>query len=192
MNLRPQILITFLAIGSLFTGCSELSEEQSARVEEALRDTLVSTTESWDMTMNILEDGQRKLQLKGRHATSISRSDTQLTRIQGPVHIKVYDSTGSVTTLVRSDRAIYFSQHSIFEFFGNVRVEAQQDRGLRSEYLKWDQNNDRVTTPRFITITTPRDSIAGHGFSGTPDLTDYSIREVSGHVTFEQEKDTTR
>lgn len=173
-------------------GCSELSEQETKRVKEALRDTLVSTTESWDMKLTLMEKGNRILQLKGRHSTTISRSDTQMTRIRGPVHIQIFDSTGNVSTRVWSNRAIYYSRQSFIELFGDVRVNARKNRKLRTEYLRWSQQDEKVTSPRFVTITTPNDSIAGRGFTGSVDLSDYQIREVSGQVTVEQKQDTVR
>lgn len=189
---RHLLISGLIAALYLCGSCSDLSREETARVEEALRDTLVSTTESWGMTLNIIENGQKKLRLKGKHATTISRSDTQMTRIQGPVNIQVFDSSGTVTTRVRSNRAIYYNKESLFDLYGEVFVETHQNRKLRSEYLRWDQKQNKVRTPRYVTITTPQDSIAGHGFTGTADLTDYSIRKVSGDVTIEQEPDTTQ
>ncbi len=187
------LLISGLIATLFFCGsCSDLSREETARVEEALRDTLVSTTESWGMTLNIIDDGHKKLRLKGKHATTISRSDTQMTRIQGPVDIQVIDSSGTVTTRVRSNRAIYYSREALFDLYGEVFVTTHQNRKLRSEYLRWNQKENNVNTPRYVTITTPQDSIAGHGFTGTADLTDYSIRKVSGDVTIEQESDSTQ
>ena len=147
-----------------------------------MRDSLVSSTETWDVDMTLIEEGLKKVRLRGTHAASINTDNIQETRINGPVHINVYDSTGSVETEVESNRAVYRAEQSEFELFGNVQVDTRSGRHLESEYLKWNQADNMITTPKFVIITTPSDSIAGTGFEGTTDLSQYTIKEPKGKV----------
>ena len=162
--------------------CGELSQEQATQVDEALSDSLTSTTETWDVDMEMIEEGFKKLHLTGSYAATYTTKDSSSTRIKGPVNIQVFDTTGAVTTRVSSDRAVYRTDEAIFELFGNVKVNTDNGRHLESEYLKWMQNSNRITTPKFVIITTPTDSIAGTGFEGTTDLTNYTITEPKGQV----------
>jgi len=162
--------------------CGELSREQAIQVDEALSDSLTSTTESWDVEMEIIEEGLKKMHLTGSYAATYTAQDSNTTRIKGPVDIQLYDSTGAVTTRASSNRAVYNADNAIFELYGNVQVTTSDNRHLESEYLRWGQDSNRITTPKFVIITTPTDSIAGTGFEGTTDLTDYTIREPKGQV----------
>jgi LPS export ABC transporter protein LptC len=74
------------------------------------------------------------------------------------------------------------AKDSEFELFGDVRVRTRNNRTLRSEYLKWQQGSNTISTPQFVVITTPTDSIAGTGFTGTTDLSTYTIKEPTGRV----------
>lgn len=172
-------LLPVLAL-SFQVSCSELSDTQTQRVREALSDTLLSSTESWDVDMELIEEGVKKVRIRGSYAATYSLKELNETRIDGPVFIQVFDSTGAVTTRVRSDWAKYRAQDTEFELFGNVRVGSDEGRRLESEYLMWDQAVNRISSPRFVIITTPTDSIAGNGFEGSTDLSEYTIREVSG------------
>ncbi len=165
------------------SSCGELSEEQSAQVDETLSDSLTSTTESWDVDMEIIEDGTKKMRLFGSYAATYTTEDSSSTRVKGPVTIHLYDSTGTITTRAYSERAVYDADNSIFELFGDVIVNTADDRKLTSEYLKWIQSDELINTPKFVIITTPSDSIAGTGFEGTTSLTNYTIREPKGQVT---------
>ena len=164
------------------TSCGELSQEQATQVDEALSDSLTSTTESWGMDMELIEEGHKKVHLTGSYAATYTSDDSSSTRIKGPVAIQVFDTTGTITTHVTSNRAIYRTDDAIFELFGDVQVTTNSDRHLESEYLKWMQNTNRITTPKFVIITTPTDSIAGTGFEGTTDLENYTITEPKGQV----------
>ena len=174
--------LAFFTVILTAVSCSELSEEETKKVNEALRDSLVSSTETWDVDMTLIEEGLKKVRLRGTHAASINTDNIQETRISGPVHIHVFDSTGAVETEVQSNRAIYRADQSEFELFGNVRVDTRDRRHLDSEYLKWNQADNRISTPKFVIITTPDDSLAGTGFEGTTDLSQYTIKEPKGRV----------
>ena len=175
-------LFLSLLITTGLAACGDLSEKQATQIDEALSDSLTSTTESWDVDMELIEEGYKKIHLTGSYAATYTTKDSSRTRIKGPVFIQVFDTTGTITTRVSSDRAIYRTDEAIFELFGDVKVNTNDDRHLESEYLKWLQEDNRITTPKFVIITTPTDSIAGTGFRGTTDLTNYTITEPKGQV----------
>lgn len=177
LSLFLVILIT-VGIGA----CGDLSEEESQQVDEALRDSLTSSTETWEMDMQIMEDGQKKVRIWGSYAATYTDDNVNETRIKGPVTVHVFDTTGAVKTKVYSNRAIYKPEDAIFELYENVQVETRDNRHLDSEYLEWQQSDNTINTPKFVIITTPTDSIAGTGFEGDTDLTDYTIKEPKGRV----------
>jgi LPS export ABC transporter protein LptC len=172
-----------LLLPCLFSGCSDLSDYDKQQIEEALADSLLNVTESWDIAMRLMEDEQLKVKINGRKASTYSDSEQKETVIEGPVHISVFDSTGVMSTTVNCDRAIYYSTTSSFEFFGDVRVHTKDDRRMRSTYLKWTRNDNLIQTDKFVTIITPSDSLTGTGFEGTTDLEEYTITHPSGDVT---------
>lgn len=173
-----------ISIGFFITivSCGDLSEEQSQQVDEALQDSLTSSTETWGMDMEIIEDGEKKIRMLGSYATTVATETVNETRIKGPVTIHVFDTTGTITTRVQSERAVYRPEDSIFELYGEVIVNTADNRELESEYLEWHQDDNTINTPKFVIIKTPTDSLAGTGFEGTTDLTDYTIKEPKGRV----------
>ncbi len=179
-NTLLAFVVSLLIVAGL-SSCGELSQDESKQVDEALRDSLTSTTETWNVDMEIIEEGLKKVRLWGSYAATYT-GDKNETRIRGPVTIHVFDSTGTVDTEVFSDRAIYQSEDAIFELYGNVRVNTADNRHLESEYLEWQQSDNTIQTPKFVIIKTPTDSIAGTGFQGDTDLVDYTIKEPKGRV----------
>lgn len=175
-------LLVSLIIATGITSCGELSQEQTKQVDEALKDSLTSSTETWGVDMEIIEEGTKKVRLWGSYAATFSNDKKSETRIKGPVKIHVFDSTGTVDTKVFSDRAVYQPEEAIFELYGNVRVNTADNRHLESEYLEWRQSNNTIQTPKFVIVKTPTDSIAGTGFQGDTDLVDYTIKEPKGRV----------
>lgn len=174
----PLSVLLILAASS----CSELSQNEQQQIEEALRDSLLSVTESWNVDMQLIENGRNVVNITGKHAAQYEQEKNKVTKIKGPVSITVYDEQGDTNAVVKSNRAEYESHNMEFRCYGNVRVDAKDNRHLESEYLYWNRNIDSVKTPDFVVITTPSDSIAGTGFKGTLDLSSYSIKNVQGRV----------
>lgn len=166
----------------LFNSCRDLSDYENQQVEAALSDSLFTTTESWDIDMEIMEDEVLKLNLRGSYAATIQDEDRNLTRISGPVYIKIYDENGNADTYVNADSAVHKPKEAIFELFGSVNVMAPKGKQLRSEYLKWERKNDKVSTPEFVIFISPPDSIAAQGFFGNSDLTNYTLNEGGGRA----------
>ncbi|MEX0722019.1 MAG: LPS export ABC transporter periplasmic protein LptC [Balneolaceae bacterium] len=182
--MAPFKLLAGILLIAGFIGCSgtELSEFDNQQVEEALSDSLFTTTESWDVDMEILEDGQLKLILSGSYAASIKNSIRHITKISGPVYIEIFNEQGEIDTIVDADSAVHHPKKSEFEMYGNVRVQAPEGKKLNSDYLKWERNKDRVSTPEFVIFISPPDSIAAQGFFGNTDLTNYTLNEGGGRA----------
>ncbi len=180
LSKRMTVLLT--AIFLFYTACGELSDYDSESIRSAMHDSLLASTESWDVNMTLLEQGHRRIMIEGSYAISYNDDERNETRVDGPVYVQIYDSTGAMESEAWSKRAIYHAEDREFELFDSVRVETVRNRQLFSDYLRWAERTDRITSDRFVTIITPTDSISGSGFDGRTDLTDYVITDLSGRV----------
>lgn len=178
-------LILVIGVSLTISSCSKLSETDSKRIQEALSDSLISSTETWGLQMDLIENTRRKVRIEGSYAASYKTDEQTETRINGPVKIQVYDSLDTVQILVTSNRAVYKPDDSIFELYGDVNVTTRDKKKLESEYLEWDRISNNLSTPKFVIVKTPTDSIAGTGFTGTTDLTSYTIDNPTGRVIFD-------
>ncbi len=174
------IILILLILGS---ACTDLSEYDKKRVNKALTDTLTSKTESWNVNMNLIQGGQDLVLLTSPYAETYSKKNDTETHFKGPVHISIKDSTGHVRTTVQCNKAVYLSKNSEFDFSGDVVIRTNKNKTLRSEFLKWLQQTKDISTPSYVTITTPTDSIAGYGLKGKEDLSTYTIKKVTGRVS---------
>lgn len=178
-----RLLLPLLLLIAITCSCNDLSQREREQVSEALSDSLLNTTESWDVSLTIIDKRYRSVRITGSKAQNITESRDDMTIISGPVFVEVFDTTGAVSTRLRCGHAKYFSEAGSFEFYEEVRVKTSEQKRLRSSYLEWSQQSDMISTPEFVIITTPTDSIAGYGFEGTTTLSNYQIQEVSGEVS---------
>lgn len=180
-NLLPATLISLL----LFGACTGLSEYDAQQVQSSLNDSLVYTTESWNVEMMLMQEGRARMKIEGSYAVGYRTRDRKETHITGPVYVQLFDSLGAVETEAWSKRAVYQERRSEFELFDSVTVRTNTDRQLFSDYLMWSQKTDSISSYRFVTIITPTDSITGRGFYGLTDLSEYTIPEPGGRSRLE-------
>lgn len=176
-------IASFLLLISI--SCGDLSEYDSLQVKEVLGDSLLNTTESWNMDMILVDGGTTLLKLRGSKSITIKEATRNETRISGPVFIEIFKETGELKSTVVCDSAFYKPDDSIFEMFGNVIVNTADGKSLSSEYLKWDRKKDEVNTPEFVIFVSPPDSIAANGFIGNSDLTAYILNEGGGKTVID-------
>ena len=161
--------------------CSELSEYDNQRIREALGDSLIESSTTKMLSMDIIEDGTLKLKLESTIAHTVKKDGIKMTYFSGPVKIQIFEAD-TLDTQVFSDSASYSPSESTFELFGNVLVQTQTRKRLRSDYLKWYRRENEVSTPGNVIIVTPSDSINAVGFIGDTDLTNYTLNEVTGET----------
>lgn len=185
--LYSRLALPFVLIISLLISlsCTGLSDYDASQIRTAMNDSLLITTESWDVEMVLMQEGKTRLLIEGSYAINYQSEDRKLSRIEGPVYVQIFDTEGVVETEAWSKRAIYLEDSAEFELFESVRVQTVNDGFLYSEYLKWSQHTDRISSPHFVTIITRTDSIAGRGFEGFTDLSEYTINEPTGDFAVE-------
>lgn len=176
-----KIILPLLLLTNMMA-CTELSEFDKKQVQQALADSLLNSTESWDFSMNILEKGVLRLTIKGSYSYNINKDGENTTEISGPVFIDIFNEQGQLDSNVQCDSAVYKPDRKIFEMFGNVRVFTHDGKELRSQHLLWQRTLDKVSTPEFVTFISPPDSITAMGFFGNTDLTEYTLNQASGQV----------
>lgn len=130
--------------------------------------------------MTLMQQEKARILIEGSYAITYQTRERSETHIDGPVYVQLFDTTGSVETEAWSKRAVYLEEKSEFELYDSVRVLTNTDRELYSDYLVWSQKTDRITSPRFVTIITPTDSISGRSFDGLTNLSEYVIEEPRG------------
>ncbi|MGF1669799.1 MAG: LPS export ABC transporter periplasmic protein LptC [Balneolaceae bacterium] len=177
---RFLIFLSFVLV--ITAGCSQLSDFDDSQVQSALNDSLLTSTESWGVNMTLLKNENRQVVIEGSYALNIQEKDREETKISGPVYVQLYDSTGTMETEAWSKRAVYLAAKNEFELYDSVRVHTSKDRHLYTEYLKWSQFTEEISSPNFVIIVTPTDSIAGRGFNGATDLSTYTIQEPRGRL----------
>lgn len=179
--------ISLLVILMLIS-CQGVSEQDREAIRQALADSTDHTSETWGVTIELLEKGQRFVHITSPYAQSIESRNNTTTILHGPVFIEIRDENGEPESYVTAQRVTYQTRTSEFYLEGNVRVETVGNKTLTSESLTWYQFSREIEATGFVTIVTPTDSIVGTGLSGDDRLHTYTIHRVSGSFTLEDRR----
>lgn len=188
-QLRLSQLSLIILVIIYITGCSEVSDQDRAAIDSALSDSTSYESETWGVTMELIEDGQRFVHITSPYAVSNEQGQNSSTVLYGPVYIEVRDELGKPETYVSAGRAIYLSKRSEFYLDGGVTVETIDQKTLRTESLTWFQYSRSILAEGAVTIITPADSIVGTGLKGDDRLIIYTLDSVSGTFTIENDND---
>ncbi len=177
-----------LLLLGLLAGCGDLSERQTRAVAEALADTSIYLSESWQVHLFLIEEGRRKVEIQAPYGTHLERPDGSEMNMRGPVVILVRDSLGHEETAIQADHARYRPRDGVFHLTGNVYGATADGKRIWAEELQWFQKTGDISSPGFVRIVTPTDSIQGRGLTGKSDLSEYVIHDVSGTITLESDR----
>lgn len=187
MTIYKQTLsIYYLAVFAiLISSCSEYNSTVEGKIQTALADTLIESTEGWNIAVNFYQNKQLKAKLLSPKSLNKQTRKENISLFSGPVTITVFDSLLQVSSTILCERAQFDAKKSEFDFWGGVEITSTDDKVLYTEYLKWYQSDRTIFTDNFVTIITKEDSLSGYGLNGSDDLSTYEILNVSGNVTIE-------
>lgn len=100
------------------------------------------------------------------------------------VAVDFFDADQKVTSRMTAKYAIQFNnQRKVFIRDSVVVVGVNET--LKTEGLIWDENKQRISSDRFVTITTPDERIEGYGFESDQDFINWEIKKVIGRFKIE-------
>jgi hypothetical protein len=168
---------------AFFSACTDLSEYDRERVRDAMADSLLSVTESRNIRMELIEDGQRIVAVSAPFAATYNREGRSETDLRDSVYVAVFDTTAAIETEVTSRSARYLGTPVGIPFQRRCHRRTRDGRsGFSTDYLEWSQSDRTIYTPDFVIIVTEADSITGYGLTGTDDLVSYRLTEVTGRI----------
>jgi LPS export ABC transporter protein LptC len=173
-------LLTFV-VGWLLIGCSEIEENTvpQGKITKIPDQVLFQATVRYD------NNGSPRFTVQ---ADRIARFETtSLVEMEGDVTVDFFDA-GAHTAILTSDRGTVLERKNQLSASGNVIVNSDSGMVLRTEYLFYDSDIERVLTDSFVTIITNQDSLTGYGLNATPDLKEMTIKRPSGSTWRQAER----
>ncbi len=94
------------------------------------------------------------------------------------VNSTFYTTAGVKSAVLTSRRGTYHTNTGQMVARGNVIVDSEDGRHLRSEELKYDQSRNQISSDSAFVITEPDRRLAGVGFTSDPNLMNVHVMKV--------------
>ncbi|MFZ1977573.1 MAG: LPS export ABC transporter periplasmic protein LptC [Bacteroidota bacterium] len=154
--------------------------------EEKIKPSILATVdsrslpqqESWNSTITVSDSGKIRAIIRAGNLRIYD--STQQTELRNGVYVRFFGETGQETSHLTSDEGTVDENTNDLEAIKNVLVVSSDSSHLRSEHLFWSDKRQLIFTPDFVSITTPKEKLQGHGFESDQNLKHYRIFQVSG------------
>ncbi|MFQ5823636.1 MAG: LPS export ABC transporter periplasmic protein LptC [bacterium] len=135
--------------------------------------------EGWQSTLTSTSKGNITAIIKYEHMEKYTRK--KVVKFDQGVEIDFFDSKGSHTSIVHSEKAVLYENNNNVDLMGNVVVLSDSGLSLRTEKLLWDENTGKILSEEFVTVTTAEnDTIYGTGFESDQALNNWIIKTPWG------------
>jgi LPS export ABC transporter protein LptC len=165
---------TFILIIFISLSCSE--EKVQPQVEHSVTIGEIPSNESWNSKTTFTDEGKIRAVLFSNHLKMFDKQ--KITLLDG-VKIDFYDKDQKKKSFLTSLRGKVDDVTK--NMFAIDSVVAKNDSGvvLRTNELVWHNDNQKITSDKFVRITSPKEIIEGYGFESDQHLDNYVIFNVT-------------
>lgn len=103
-------------------------------------------------------------------------------------HVYFYDENKNVESKLSANYGIKYSKEERMIARGDVVLVNVKSEKLNGEELIWDQKTGKISSDKFVKVTTKDEVIYGNGFESNEDFSEYKVLNIKGIVKIEQSK----
>ncbi len=170
-------LLFLVALTFVFTACED-------KIKPSVLPTVDSKTipqeESWNSRIVLSDSGVVRAVIDAGYLEVPEGS--QQTHMSDGVVVHFYGQNGVQTSVLTSKEAIVDESSDNLEAIGDVLVVSSDSTKLRTQHLYWDNKRQLVHTPEFVRITSPTETLQGHGFESDQNLQHYKVFHPTGEA----------
>ena len=103
--------------------------------------------------------------------------------------IVFFDSLMNITSQLTAEYGISHDKQKIMEARTNVVVvNNKKNEQVNTEKLTWNQVTRKISSDKFVKITTPEKIIMGEGFDSDETMDNYTIKKLKGTILVNENK----
>ena len=137
--------------------------------------------EAENMVMHRAEHSKVKMILRAKKVLEFQNGDQEFPE---GIYIEFFDLTGAKSSTLRANTAHYYKQENRWKGQGKVEVfNIEKGQQLHTEELFWSPAQRKIYTDKFVTIKDQTDVIYGTGMIANQDMSNYSIKNITGTLS---------
>ncbi|MBV6512731.1 MAG: Lipopolysaccharide export system protein LptC [Ignavibacteriaceae bacterium] len=172
-------VLLFLSL-IIFAGCNQ--EKIKPEVNTEVKPADLPDQESWDSEVMLIDTtGLRALITSGHIRVYYKNKETLFEK---GLKVDFYNEQRLKTTTLTADRGRIDDETKDLYAYGNVVAVNDSGVVLKSDELIWRNNEAKIRTDKFVTITSKYESIQGYGFESDQHIRNYVIYKINYITTF--------
>ncbi len=171
-----------LAVSVFFVSCKSNNPEEIKALTEQ-QDAPNITIEDLETTM--LDSGRVKHRLVTPLLERYSNIEEPYDYFPKGLLFLSYNKNGEVESQIKCNNARHSTKEKLWELNNNVEAINAKGEILNTEQLFWDLEKKLIYSDKHVKITTKADVINGIGFESKDDLSNYTIKNITGIVEIE-------
>ncbi len=185
MSLHTSILRLFslIFIVSLFASCA--TDLEKIKKIAVIADSVSEAGE--EVEIHYSEQGFLKAKITAPKMLTF-QAEEPYTEFPDGVQLFFYDQQLNETSRLKANYGIYYTKIEEMMVKEDVVLVNQKNEQLNSEELIWKRREAKIFSEKFVKITTPDEILYGTGFEAKEDFSDYTIKNISGIIKVEDEK----
>ena len=165
----------FIIIILFVAGCSD--DNVKPTIDTSLKAGELPSQESWNSTIVFSDSGKTKAILHTGHLRVFDRS--QETLFDQGLKVDFYDDNMVNTSTITSKRGKV--NDATKDLYAIDSVVAVSDSGtvVKTQELMFRNKDQKIVSDKFVTITSPKETIKGYGFESDRSLRNYVIYNIT-------------
>lgn len=168
----------------IFSFCGK---PQSESRKNKPKDSLASKEIAEKVEIDYTDSGLLKARIKTPIMIAVKNIKDPYVEMPKGIRVDFFDSEMRPESYLNAEYGISFQKKKKIIVKRNVEVLNIKGEKLNTEELIWDQNTGRITTDKFVKITTKDQIIMGEGMESDQTFSDWEIKNVSGTINIQND-----
>jgi LPS export ABC transporter protein LptC len=127
--------------------------------------------------------GKVKAHLQAPVMNHVDDAKNPYTELPSGLHLTFFADSLKSQSELTAGYGISYDKSDQMIARNNVVVTNIYGERLESEELVWDQKTEKISSEKFVKITTRDEVIFGDGFESNDDLSNYKIKKIRGTIS---------
>lgn len=172
--MRYFLSVSFIAL-ILLAGCS--GEKVKPSIDPSLNAGEIPSQESWNSVVFFSDSGKTRAILHAGHMRVYDKSMETL--LDKNMKVEFFNEDGEKTSTLTAKRGKVNDETKDLFAYDSVVVVSDSGTVINTEELMFRNKDKKIVSDKFVTITSPKETIKGYGFESDQALRNYVIFKVT-------------
>ena len=157
------------------------------KIKEISDDSALITERGKDIEILYSELGQLKAKVIAPELIRVE-DKKPYTEFNAGLKLNFYNPNMEIESRLSANYGIYYQKTEEMKVRDDVVLTNIKGDKLNTEELIWKRKEEKITSDKFVKITTDDEIIYGTGFEAKQDFSEYMIKNISGIISVEDDE----